>query len=93
VVAASATPPPVNDLVVSSCKGMNGVDENCVVSLNAEACVESQCSKLLLLFSGGEMECVDPDASEGKGGRGWSEAIANHRLERSTIANPTHHYN
>lgn len=53
-----AAPVPASRTVkLASCKGMNGVAEACTIVENATACTGAKCSKLALLFSGGEEGC------------------------------------
>lgn len=53
------TPPPPNgQVVVDTCFGETGVGEQCVLVTDASACTETKCSKLVVIFSGGEMGCV-----------------------------------
>lgn len=51
-------PPPNGTIVVDACVGESGVDESCVLVTNGSACTEEKCSKLVVVFSGGEMGCV-----------------------------------
>ncbi|MEO6077637.1 MAG: hypothetical protein ABIP54_02530 [Candidatus Andersenbacteria bacterium] len=46
---------------VQSCAGMNGVNEPCYFryEYNANACGGGACSKMVIFFSGGEMNCDD----------------------------------
>jgi len=69
-VAASAQPAAKQEQKIVECSGLNGVNENCELVLNAEACVSKPCSKLVLIFSGGEMGCVT--------GEGYSSVIADY---------------
>ncbi len=43
---------------LNSCVGLSGVSENCTLVTNANACTQTKCSKLVVVFSGGEMGCV-----------------------------------
>lgn len=48
-------------VTVHSCSGMNGVSEPCYwrYEYNAPACGQGACSKMVIFFSGGEMNCDD----------------------------------
>ena len=55
--------------VVNECRGLAGVNETCVVVLNATACATAKCSHLVVIFSGGEMGCDS--------GTGYANVVAN----------------
>lgn len=52
-------PPPLGQIDIDACIGETGVDEKCVLVTNASACVNEKCSKLVVVFSGGDMGCID----------------------------------
>lgn len=54
----SASPPASGQIVVDACLGQNGVAERCTLVTNASACTGAPCSKLVVVFSGGEMGCI-----------------------------------
>jgi hypothetical protein len=49
----------VGDIVVDACLGESGVTERCLLVTDASACLGARCSKLVVVFSGGEMGCDD----------------------------------
>ena len=53
-------PPPAasGQIVLDSCVGLTGIAEHCTLVTNASACTGAKCSKLVVVFSGGEMGCV-----------------------------------
>lgn len=51
-------PPPNGQLVLDACLGQTGIAERCTLVTNASACTGAKCSKLVVVFSGGEMGCV-----------------------------------
>jgi hypothetical protein len=71
------------ELMLQACAGLGGVAERCSVTLDASACApDSKCSRLVVLFSGGEMGCalkgrayaeVQADYSA----HGWASACVN----------------
>lgn len=42
---------------IPACAGLNGVSEKCTLVTNASACTKAPCTKLVVIFSGGEMGC------------------------------------
>lgn len=70
-------------VVLEACAGLGGVGERCSVTLDASACApDKKCSRLVVLFSGGEMGCalkgrayaeVQADYSA----HGWASACVN----------------
>ena len=42
---------------LEACRGINGVDEGCLLVKNASACTTTPCAKLVVVFSGGEQGC------------------------------------
>jgi hypothetical protein len=65
----SGSAPPANgQVVLDACLGQTGIDERCTLVTNASACTETKCSRLVVVFSGGEMGCVT--------GRGYAEVLA-----------------
>ena len=80
--AAAATPTPSakGTREVTACTGMNGIDESCQLSLNGQACAGARCSKLVVIFSGGEMGCIKghyDSALEDYSANGWAAACIN----------------
>ena len=64
-----ADPPPAQGTIfLDSCRGESGVDESCTLVTDASACGDAKCSKLVVVFSGGEMGCVS--------GQGYANVIA-----------------
>ena len=57
----SAPTPSQGQTTLQSCSGMNGVSEPCYwrYEYNANACAGGACSKMVIFFSGGEMNCDD----------------------------------
>jgi hypothetical protein len=57
---SDAGPPPAarGQVVLDACLGLTGVAERCTLVTNASACTTTRCSKLVVVFSGGEMGCV-----------------------------------
>lgn len=56
--ATAETPPAASGaIVVDDCLGLTGVAERCTLVTNASACTDAKCSKLVVVFSGGEMGC------------------------------------
>jgi hypothetical protein len=55
-----AGPPPAasGQVAVEACRGQTGVAERCTLATNASACTRAKCSKLVVVFSGGEMGCA-----------------------------------
>ncbi|MCE9642848.1 MAG: hypothetical protein K8Q97_00830 [Candidatus Andersenbacteria bacterium] len=60
-ITPSVPPPSQGQTTVQSCSGMNGVSEPCYwrYEYNANACAGGACSKMVIFFSGGEMNCDD----------------------------------
>jgi hypothetical protein len=56
--AGAAQPPATGNVVIDACLGQTGLAERCTLVTNASACVGSRCSKLVVVFSGGEMGCA-----------------------------------
>ena len=55
----SGPPPPASgQIVLDACLGQTGIAERCTLVTNASACTGSKCSKLVVVFSGGEMGCI-----------------------------------
>lgn len=63
-----APPPPSGQIVIEACAGLTGVDETCTLVTNASACTGAPCSRLVVVFSGGEMGCAS--------GAGYSGVLA-----------------
>ncbi len=61
----SDAPPPTGEIVLDACLGQNGVAERCTLVTDASSCTDAPCSKLVIVFSGGEMGCAT-----GRGYRG-----------------------
>lgn len=56
----SVPPDPAGTVVVDRCIGMSGVAEPCTLVTNASACTPTaRCSKLVVVFSGGEQGCIN----------------------------------
>ena len=55
----AGAPPPaaVGQITLDACLGQTGVAERCTLVTNASACTAARCSKLVVVFSGGEMGC------------------------------------
>ncbi len=49
--------PASGEIRLEACRGQTGVDERCTLVTNASACTSSKCSRLVVVFSGGEMGC------------------------------------
>lgn len=66
------TPPAIpaanGQITLDSCLGLSGVAEKCTLVTNASACTGKKCSHLVVIFSGGEMGCVN--------GAGYNNALA-----------------
>jgi hypothetical protein len=58
VDATAAAPPPSGQIVLDACLGQTGIAQRCTLVTNASACTGARCSKLVVVFSGGEMGCV-----------------------------------
>lgn len=54
----AATPPALGQFVLDACLGTTGIAERCTLVANASACTEGKCSKLVVVFSGGDMGCT-----------------------------------
>lgn len=63
-----SAPPASGSIVIDACSGQTGVAERCTLVTNASACIGAPCSKLVVVFSGGEMGCVT--------GPGYSRVLA-----------------
>jgi hypothetical protein len=65
--AGDAGPPPAasGTIAVDACRGQTGVAERCTLVTNASACAAAKCSKLVVVFSGGEMGCVSGSGYSG----------------------------
>ncbi len=44
--------------MIDACLGQTGIAERCTLVTNASACTGDRCSKLVVVFSGGEMGCI-----------------------------------
>ena len=79
---AGARPPASGQQVIDACLGQTGVDERCTLVTNASACEDSKCSKLVVVFSGGEMGCVSGagynDVLAGYAARGYAAVCINY---------------
>lgn len=53
----AAPPGPMGVIDLPACVGVAGVAEHCTLHTNATACTTARCTKLLVLFSGGEGAC------------------------------------
>ncbi|MCM0604923.1 MAG: hypothetical protein KA715_02430 [Xanthomonadaceae bacterium] len=56
--ATNSAPPASGQIVLDSCLGLSGVNEKCTLVTNASACTGAKCSRLVVIFSGGEMGCI-----------------------------------
>ena len=56
--AAEPAPPASGHLVVDACLGKTGIAERCTLVTDGSACTGAKCSKLVVVFSGGEMGCA-----------------------------------
>lgn len=65
---AGAVPPPMGQIVIDGCLGQTGVAEKCTLVTNASGCTNAKCSKLVVVFSGGEQGCVS--------GSGYNNVLA-----------------
>jgi hypothetical protein len=54
----NTAPSPSGPIALDACLGQTGIAERCILMTNASACTQSRCSKLVVVFSGGEMGCV-----------------------------------
>jgi hypothetical protein len=63
-----APPSPTGERRIAACEGTTGVDEACVLVVDATACTSAPCSRLVVVFSGGEMGCDS--------GRGYAGVLA-----------------
>jgi len=68
--------------VLDACLGETGVNERCTLVTNASACTEAKCSRLVVVFSGGEMGCVTGKGYEavvqGYAARGYAAVCINY---------------
>ena len=62
------TPSASGPIVIDACLGQSGIAERCTLVTNGSACTDAKCTKLVVVFSGGEMGCVT--------GRGYSSVLA-----------------
>ncbi len=51
-------PPATGAITLDACLGQAGVAERCTLVTNASACTSAKCSRLVVVFSGGEMGCI-----------------------------------
>jgi hypothetical protein len=65
---AGTAPPASEPIVIDGCLGQTGVAERCTLITNASACTTTPCSKLVVVFSGGEMGCAT--------GAGYGDVLA-----------------
>lgn len=86
-VTASASgggskPPASGSIVLDACLGKTGVEERCTLVTNASACETAACTKLVVVFSGGEMGCVKGagygDVLAGYAARGYAAVCINY---------------
>jgi hypothetical protein len=66
-------PPAVGTVALDECLGETGVDERCTLVTDASGCVGSKCSKLVVVFSGGEMGCVS--------GKGYKDVLSGYAAQ------------
>ena len=65
----AGTPPPASgQIVIDACLGQTGIAERCTLVTNASACTAEPCTKLVVVFSGGEMGCAS--------GAGYNNVLA-----------------
>jgi hypothetical protein len=62
-----ASPPASGHIAIDGCRGLTGVPERCTLVTNASACTGAKCSRLVVVFSVGEMGCAT--------GRGYREVL------------------
>lgn len=55
--APSSMPPASGKIVLDSCLGQTGIAEKCTLVTNGSGCTSAKCSKLVVVFSGGEQGC------------------------------------
>jgi hypothetical protein len=55
--AGLPTPPASGKIVLNACIGQTGIAEKCTLVTNASGCTSAKCSKLVVVFSGGEQGC------------------------------------
>lgn len=51
-------PDPSGQITLDACLGLTGVQERCTLVTNGSACTASRCSRLVVVFSGGEQGCA-----------------------------------
>ena len=68
VDSSAPLPATSGQIVVDACLGLTGVSESCTLVTNASACAKAKCSKLAVVFSGGEQGCVS--------GAGYGKVLA-----------------
>jgi len=56
---ADTRPDAVGVIEVERCRGLTGVDERCLLVVDGSACAMAPCARLVVVFSGGDMGCVD----------------------------------
>lgn len=75
-------PPAVGTFTQDECLGETGVDETCTLVADASACTAEKCSKLVVVFSGGDMGCVSgkgyKDVLAGYASRGYAAVCINY---------------
>ncbi len=75
-------PQPSGEIVLDACLGQTGIAERCTLVTNASACTAGRCSKLVVIFSGGEMGCVTGrgyrDVLDGYAARGYAAVCINY---------------
>jgi hypothetical protein len=75
-------PPAEGPIVLDACLGQTGISERCTLVTNASACTGAKCSKLVVVFSGGEMGCVKGsgynDVLAGYASRGYAAVCINY---------------
>jgi hypothetical protein len=82
-VDAGISPPPSSgQIVIDACLGQTGVAERCTLVTNASACTAAKCSKLVVVFSGGEMGCItgagNKDVLDGYASKGYAAVCINY---------------
>jgi hypothetical protein len=53
-----AIPAPSGQIAVEACRGQTGVSERCTLVTEGWACASARCSRLVVVFSGGEQGCA-----------------------------------
>jgi hypothetical protein len=83
VTPDGAREPAVTTQVLASCRGVSGVNETCTLIKNASACTTTRCSKLVVVFAGGEQGCNPTTGGyaaviSSYAARGWASICINY---------------